>query len=217
MCLNSGDLSIMRVKMVRILIPSVSVTYFRCPNLKLLLLLLLFLFFFLFRGHAFRKKFSNLGEIRSIVPESVNLMALTANGTVSTRNFIIKNLSMRNPAIVYVPPFKGNIIYFVLDKPKGIHEAFRPIVTRLITDRNMGRVIIFCRTHQDTIAIHIFFLHALGEYSTEPKGSPNYVVNRVFDILSLHTSFCKGENFETVRYRIAFTFNYCYKCIWNRD
>ena len=83
------------------------------------------LLFLLLRGHAFRKEFSNLGEIRSIVPESVNLMALTATATVSTRNFIIKNLSMRNPAIAYVPPFKGNIIYFMLDKPKdSICEAF---------------------------------------------------------------------------------------------
>ena len=48
----------------------------------------------------------------------------------------------------------------------------------------MGRVILFCRTYQDAIAIHSFFLHALGEYSTEPKRSPNYVVNRVFDLYS---------------------------------
>ena len=70
------------------------------------------------RGHAFRKEFSNLGEIRGIVPESVNLMALTATAIASTRNFTIKNLGMRNPAIVYVPPFKGNIIYFVLDNQR---------------------------------------------------------------------------------------------------
>ena len=30
----------------------------------------------------------------------------------------------------------------------------------------------------------IFFLHALGEYYTEPKGSLNYAVNRVFDLYS---------------------------------
>ena len=47
----------------------------------------------------------------------------------------------------------------------------------------MGRVINFCRTYQDAVAIHSF-LHALGEYSTEPKESPNTVVNRVFDLYS---------------------------------
>ena len=74
------------------------------------------------------------------MPERVDLMALTATATVSTRNFIIKNSSMRNSAIVYVPPFKHNIIYFELDKPKeGIHEAFPSIVTGLITDRNNGK------------------------------------------------------------------------------
>ena len=81
---------------------------------------IIILFFFLLWGHAFRKEFSNLTEIRSIVPESVNLIALTATATVSTRNFRNMNLSMCNP-----------IIYFMLDKPKeGIHEAFQPIVTR---------------------------------------------------------------------------------------
>ena len=32
------------------------------------------------------------------------------------------------------------------------------------------------------LLLYSFFLHALGEYSTEPNGSPNYVVNREFDL-----------------------------------
>ena len=78
------------------------------------------------RGESFRKDFSDLGEIRSIVPRRVRLMALTATATLSTRKFIIKNLNMQDTAIVYnIPPLKNNIIYFVTDKPRGgISEAF---------------------------------------------------------------------------------------------
>ena len=86
---------------------------FQMSRFEIVIIILLFL---PLRGHTFRKEFSNLGEIRSIMPESVHLMALTATATVSIRNFIIKNLSMHNPATVYVSPFKGNSIYFVLEK-----------------------------------------------------------------------------------------------------
>ena len=136
------------------------------------------------RGKTFRKEFSDIGEIRSIVPRRVRLMALTATATLSTRKFIIKNLNMQNTAVVYVPPLKHNIAYFVADKPiGGISEAFQPIVDRLKRERTMNRIIVFCRTYNEVIGIHRFFECALGEYFTEPKGSQaNYVKYRVVDM-----------------------------------
>ena len=68
------------------------------------------------RGESFRTEFSHLGEIRSIVPEGVRLMALTATATLSTRKYIIKNLSMQNPVVVYMTPAKDNIAYYVVEK-----------------------------------------------------------------------------------------------------
>ncbi len=141
-----------------------------------------------YRGNSFRREFSDLGEIRSIVSENVRLMALTATATLSTRKFILKSLCMQNPAIVYIPPVKNNIKYLVSDKPKeGIQAAFQPIVERLLRERDMGRVIIFCRSYPDAIAIHSYFLQSLGESCTEPKGSPNYVKYRVLDLYSYCT------------------------------
>ena len=102
----------------------------------------------MFRGKTFRKEFSNIGEIRSIVARRVRLMALTTTATLSTRNFIIKNLNMQNITVVYIPPLKHNIAYFVADKPIGdISEAFQPIVDRLKREHTMNRIIIFCRTY----------------------------------------------------------------------
>lgn len=115
-------------------------------------------------------------------------MALTATATLSTRKYIIKNLSMQKPAIVYSPPVKKNITYFVSDKPKeGIPGAFKPIADKLITHRNMDRIIIFCRTYDDVIGIHRYFFNTLGDYFTEPKGSSNYVVYRVVDMYTHST------------------------------
>ena len=61
---------------------------------------------------------------------------------------------------------------------------FQPSVERLKQGRSMGRTIIFCRTYANVIAIHRYFVSALGEYSTEPKGSPNTVTNRVVDMFT---------------------------------
>ena len=134
------------------------------------------------RGESFRTEFSHLGEIRSIVPEGVRLMALTATATLSTRKYIIKNLSMQNPVVVYMTPAKDNIAYYVVEK-EGVETFFRPIVEKL-RDRTMDRTIIFCRTYEDIIKIHQYFINQLGDYSTEPKGSPNYVKYRVLDIFT---------------------------------
>ena len=71
------------------------------------------------------------------------------------------------------------------DKPKeGIPTAFEPIAKRLTKDRKMGRMIIFCKRYEDVISIHQYFMRALGAYYTEPKGSPNYVINRVVDVFT---------------------------------
>ena len=64
---------------------------------------------FPFRGDSFRREVTHLGETRSVVPESINLMALTATATLCTRRFITRSLSMINPAVVYIYPVKYNI------------------------------------------------------------------------------------------------------------
>ena len=68
--------------------------------------------------------------IRSIIPECVRVMALTATATKTTRKFIIDGLSMQLPEIeiIYIPPVKNNIIYVVLDKPKDIGDYFERIM-----------------------------------------------------------------------------------------
>ena len=56
------------------------------------------------RGESFRREFSQLGDVRSLIPESVHIMALTATATKSTRRDIIKILRMIKPAIVSISP-----------------------------------------------------------------------------------------------------------------
>ena len=63
------------------------------------------------QGDRFRQEFSCLGEVQSILPEYVNVMALTPTASVSTRKAIIKSLDMQNPIVVLVSPMKENIYF----------------------------------------------------------------------------------------------------------
>ena len=153
------------------------------------------------RGENFRREFLSLDEVRSIVPETVRVMALTATATKSTRLFIIKSLCMQSPEIVSVSPDKENVIYAVLDKPKeGVKDYFKGIISKLIVKRsNMDRIIIFCKTYNNIIAIYQYFKQGLGQYFTEPPGSANFVVNRVVDVYTHCTH-------ETVKNKIIAQF-----------
>ena len=50
------------------------------------------------RGQSFRKVFAHLGEVRSLIPEDVRVVALTATATVHTRKAVCKLLGMVDPA-----------------------------------------------------------------------------------------------------------------------
>ena len=112
-------------------------------------------------------------------------MALTATATLTTRKFITSSLCLRsdNTHIVYVPPVKHNIAYCVAEKPSGgIPGAFRSIIKRIKEDKDIGRMIIFCRTYEAVTSIFYCFKTELGEYYTKPMGSPSYVQYRVVDM-----------------------------------
>ena len=91
--------------------------------------------------------------MRSIIPEYVNVMALTATATVSTRKDIIKSLDMQNPVVVSVSPMKENIYYCVSKKVK-VNESFLPICEKLASQRAAtDRMIIFCRRYDEITSI----------------------------------------------------------------
>ena len=64
----------------------------------------------------FRTSFCKIGELRSLIPTSVNILALTATATLVTYHIICERLSMSNPCLIALPPSRDNIRYQV--KPK---------------------------------------------------------------------------------------------------
>ena len=84
---------------------------------------------------------------------------------------------MQDSTFVYTPPVRENIAYYV-----GINILFGQLLKNLKVGEWI-KTLIFCRSYND-IKIHEYFIHELGNYSTQPKGSPNYVKYWVIDIFT---------------------------------
>lgn len=167
------------------------------------------------RGDCFRREFSKLGEVRSLIPANTKVMALTATATVKSRNNIIKIMGMCDPVIVSESPEKSNLIYRVQERTT-INSVFMPLVETLRKERiKTPRVIIFCRQCEECATLYEFFLSNLNEEFTEPVGAPNLSRYRLVDMFmsatdqkvkdSIIDSFCtKDQQLRIVICTIAF-------------
>ena len=126
-----------------------------------------------YRGETFRQDFARIGELRSIIPNSVKIMATASN---SLHKQIMKTLGMRNASIISISLNKRNIKYSVL-KFETIDESFRPLVDEIIEKQDgMDKVLIFCRAINDCSTLY-FYLKKSSEVSLPilkmPQTSPN--------------------------------------------
>ena len=89
-------------------------------------------------------EFSRLGEVRSLIPKCVNILALTATATKSTREVVTKLLNVKNPSIISIPPNKDNVIYTV-SKNSCMEDVVEKVKDRIISEGiNFHKVIIYC-------------------------------------------------------------------------
>ena len=112
-------------------------------------------------GESFRKEFSKIRDVRSLIPENVCLMALTATATKSTRRHTISTLGMHKPVTALQSPEKANLRYEVVKKnnrAEDMEEVFAPLVEELRKKRQcMDRTIVFCHTYDDTGYVYLYF------------------------------------------------------------
>ena len=135
------------------------------------------------------EEFANLGEIRSLIPSNIQLMALTATATKQSRQAICHTLGMKKPVVVYQSPNKPNIFYELHSKSGSLEETLAPLVEELRRERNlMDHVLIFCQKYYDDVThIYHFFLSRLGKEALHPVGAPNLVRFRLVDMYTACT------------------------------
>lgn len=135
-----------------------------------------------FRGDDFRKEYSRLGDVRSILPPKVNVMALTATATKKLREEICTTLKMKNPTVISVSPDKPNITLYV-SSFTAINLCFGPIAQQLYNmQTQLGRCIIFCQSLDDCPKLYRYFRASLGDHFTYPAGAPDACGNRLVDM-----------------------------------
>ena len=122
------------------------------------------------RGESFHKEYSHLGEIRSLIPASVHMMALTATATQQTRSKIITKLCMEHPFIMSISPHKKNIVYIVGNKT-SVEEFVNDLASSLrVLRKEMPKTVVFCWRYEECSKMYRLFRHYLGDNFTEPPG-----------------------------------------------
>lgn len=142
------------------------------------------------RGEEFRKEYSRLGEIRSILSQDVNVMALTATATKSLREDVMKLLGMKSAVVVAVNPDKANIKYEVAPFI-SMNKTFGALANQLAEKQiSIGRAIILCQHLEDCPKLYRFFRNSLGDKFLYPPGSPDICKNRIVEMFHSCTESC---------------------------
>ena len=135
-----------------------------------------------YRGDTFRPALLRIGEIRSLLPPNVNVLALTATASTELRIQIAKMLSMKNEVVVSLSPCMPNIMYAV-SSFESIEVTFHPLLVRLSRERaSFPRMIIYCRRYEECADLYLYFRDSLGPDFTEPSGAPDLTKFRFVDM-----------------------------------
>ncbi len=138
------------------------------------------------RGDTFRTSLRRIGEVRSLLPGGMNIMALTATAVKTLRVTVSRTIGLQNPFVISLCPCQRNLVYAVGKFNSTVDSCLEPVICRLKDKRSkLPRVIIYCRTLQDCSDIYISFRNSLGIHFTEPPGAPD--ITR-FRLVEMYTS-----------------------------
>ena len=127
----------------------------------------------LYRGDTFRPVLARTGEVRSLVPQSVCLMAVTATATRTDRLAVSRTLGLRNPFVLTRCPSKNNLIYHV-GIFRGFSETFQSFAHQLMIERTLfPKTIVYGRTFSMCADIYLFLKEFLGGAFTFPEDAPD--------------------------------------------
>ncbi len=144
-------------------------------------------------GDNFRVAFAEIGNLRSLIPEHVKIMALTATCTLETLQVVKDRLSMKNPNIIALCPQRPNIFYST--RPPADLDNLTSIIEHEFIEKGnkFMKTIIFCRSYKDCADLYITLRHKLGKHFTHP---PNYPDFSEFRMVELYTRVSTPEKRE---------------------
>lgn len=127
--------------------------------------------------------------VRSLLPDSVRIMALTATATKQTRKAVCRSLGMVAPLIISQLPDRPNIKYCLRNDSGTLEEAFAPLMEEIRSKRTrMDKCIIYCRTYDSCSMIYLYFKSRLKGEITEPIGARDLARFRIVDMFTACTT-----------------------------
>ena len=116
--------------------------------------------------------FSQIGDLRSILPEGVHMLALTATATTAVFKAVKKRLALVDPLVIGISPDRADIKYLV--EPKGRINTLRTLLaTKLQT--HFPKTLIFCKTVSDCVSMYKAMRRLSDKDFTEPPGYPTII------------------------------------------
>jgi ATP-dependent DNA helicase RecQ len=114
--------------------------------------------------HPFRKWFGQIGELRSLLPDPP-LLAITATASRSARKKIKEKLAMNNSHDIVENPDRTNIKLFVKSRNSNeeLSVTFEWLVTKLTSDQQCERTIVFCKSIKDCAKIYNMLIQELPQ------------------------------------------------------
>ena len=110
----------------------------------------------------FRTTLTRIGELRSLLPIGVPVMALTAMATKPLRHSVMLTVGIQSPKVIAINPCKANVKYAVSSFQR-IVGAFRPVVERLRAEwKQFPRMLIYARSYNTCADKYLYLKTELG-------------------------------------------------------
>jgi ATP-dependent DNA helicase RecQ len=143
-------------------------------------------------------EYSYLSELRSLLPTTTNLMALTATASDTLMAHIINDIGMISPEIVQVSPEKKNLCYGVQEIVSA-SDTFEGLAKQLKSERmNFKRTLIFCQRQVDCGWLYQLFIKIMRCEITDPVGMDSALLQyRMVDVFTKATENAVKEHILT--------------------
>jgi len=140
------------------------------------------------RGDDFRLAFAQIGDLRSIIPNSVHVLALTGTATPNVFDSVVKRLSLKDTAVIGLSPNRDNIKYHVepLISVNHLCDMFAESIRTVRTE--FPKTLVFCQTIAECSLMYRTLRKLLGEEFTDPPGFPDFHKHRLVDMYTRASS-----------------------------
>lgn len=138
-------------------------------------------------------EFAQIGELRSLLPNGINIITLTATATAETLSIISQRLCMVNPVIIAMSPCRDNITLQMHIKVDT--DTFATSLCSELTEKWLmfSKTVIYVRTCASCLDMYMALRLKIGAGFTEPPGYPNLSEYRGIDMFTRVLTTAKKE------------------------